>query len=327
MFLARTQRTINYRNAKILAPMVRIGVLPFRMIAEQCGADIVYSEELVDKKLLACTRSINEETGVVEYTLDKQPERVVYSTSPTHEPKPLVLQIGTSSAELALQVAEKIYYDYDAIDINCGCPKHFSISGNMGAALLKDRVHLCNILSTLVKNISDKAVTCKIRLLENVSDTINLMKHIEQTGVQAIAVHARYVPQRPRVKAHLDVLGEISHSVDIPIIANGDCFAYQDIDRIKQLTKCDSVMIARGAIWNPAIFASDPVVQEKWSNPHYVALKMLDQFEQVRHLFTSAKYIICRTYGDSSKDGAFLTSLSRSSSYEEMRCIIGQKLL
>jgi len=31
------------------------------------------------------------------------------------------------------------YKDYDALDVNMGCPKHFSIQGGMGCGLLKNR--------------------------------------------------------------------------------------------------------------------------------------------------------------------------------------------
>lgn len=48
-----------YRNKVILAPMVRIGTLPMRLLSLDYGADMVYSEELIDWKLLRCERKIN----------------------------------------------------------------------------------------------------------------------------------------------------------------------------------------------------------------------------------------------------------------------------
>lgn len=41
-------RKLTYDNKIILAPMVRVGTLPMRLLALDCGADIVYSEELID---------------------------------------------------------------------------------------------------------------------------------------------------------------------------------------------------------------------------------------------------------------------------------------
>ena len=48
-----------YRNKIILAPMVRIGTLPTRLLAIDCGADLVYSEEIIDWRLLRCKRLEN----------------------------------------------------------------------------------------------------------------------------------------------------------------------------------------------------------------------------------------------------------------------------
>lgn len=55
-----TRTRLNYDNKLILAPMVRIGTLPMRLLALDYGADIVYTEELIDRKLL---RSIRRENG------------------------------------------------------------------------------------------------------------------------------------------------------------------------------------------------------------------------------------------------------------------------
>lgn len=41
--------------------MVRVGTLPMRLLALKYGADIVYSEELIDWKLLKTTRRVNRE--------------------------------------------------------------------------------------------------------------------------------------------------------------------------------------------------------------------------------------------------------------------------
>lgn len=54
------RKRLNYENKLILAPMVRIGTLPMRLLALDYGADIVYTEELIDWKLL---RSFRRENG------------------------------------------------------------------------------------------------------------------------------------------------------------------------------------------------------------------------------------------------------------------------
>lgn len=57
----------------------------------------------------------------------------------------IVFQLGTSSPELAVEAAQKVMHDVSAIDVNCGCPKKFSLQGAMGAALLEDPDRLVSV--------------------------------------------------------------------------------------------------------------------------------------------------------------------------------------
>lgn len=50
---------LSYADKLILAPMVRMGTLPLRLLSLQYGADIVYTEEIVDKKMVRTKRVVN----------------------------------------------------------------------------------------------------------------------------------------------------------------------------------------------------------------------------------------------------------------------------
>lgn len=50
---------INYSNKLILAPMVRGSKLPMRLLALRYGADLVYTDELIDFSLLMAKRKVN----------------------------------------------------------------------------------------------------------------------------------------------------------------------------------------------------------------------------------------------------------------------------
>jgi len=317
---------IDYRNKVILAPMVRVNGLPFRKMAAEFGADIVYSEELVDRKLIKCKPVYNEKQQTIDYVYVDN--TVVYqvevvdkdSPSPTASQRvPTVLQLGTSSPELALQVAELMIDGYDAIDVNMGCPKKFSVKGGMGSALLRpeNQENAFEILRTLVKGIQEKygkPVTCKIRILDTPEKTVELFEKLQSTGITAICVHARYIPQRPREKAHSHLLDPLSKISKIPMIANGDVFKPEDIERVRNVTGCTSVMIARGAMWNLSIFKKDRVLDDKLQ----VAKKMLDCF--VEHNFHQGltKYIIKRMFETHPKSALF-ARLGRSKGYDEIR--------
>lgn len=248
---ARKMETIDYRNKHILAPMVRVGTLPFRILAAEHGADITYGEEIVDHKIVKCYRQINETLGTVDF-LEKGTNDVIFRTC-NEERHRVVFQLGTANAVRALNAAQLLCKDVAAIDVNMGCPKSFSISGGMGAALLAKPELIHDILTTLRNNL-EIPVTCKIRLLRSPEDTIELARRIEKMGVSAIAVHGRKVADRPRDPAQWDVIGQAVSALSIPVIANGDVFDYADFQRIKDATGASSVMVARGALWNASIF-------------------------------------------------------------------------
>ncbi|XP_076952559.1 uncharacterized protein LOC143626313 [Bidens hawaiensis] len=231
--------------------MVRVGTLPFRLLAAEYGADITYGEEIIDHKLLKCERRINDTIGSIDI-VEKGTENVVFRTC-DQERNHVVFQLGTSDAVRALTAAQLVCKDVAAIDINMGCPKAFSISGGMGAALLKKPDLIHDILTTLKRNLSIP-VTCKIRLLNSTHDTVELARRIEKTMVSALAVHGRRVADRPRDPSNWSEIANVVDALSIPIIANGDVFEYDDFQRIRNVTGASSVMVARGALWNASIF-------------------------------------------------------------------------
>lgn len=251
-----TDSEIDYRNKLILAPMVRISMLPMRLLALDYGADIVYCEEIIDYKMLQCTRVQNDILETVDYVWNDG--TIVFRTCPKEQGK-VIFQIGTSDADRALRAAKMVENDVAAFDVNMGCPKEFSIKGGMGAALMTQPDKVSHILRTLVNGLS-KPVTCKIRILPKVEDTVELVKLIEAAGVKAIAVHGRLREERPNHANHNDVIETVAKSVSIPIIANGgssEMNSYDDIKKFRDDTGATSVMIARAAQWNPSIFSQN----------------------------------------------------------------------
>ena len=189
---------LDYRNKVILAPMVRAGTLPLRLLAQSYGADICYTEEIIDKSINACVRIENDELGSVDYL---RGDRVILRISPLE--KACVFQMGTADAPTALKAAQLVCRDVRAIDINMGCPRSFSVSGGMGSALLKKPEVVHDILTTLVRNM-DIPVTCKIRVLPTIAETIDFVKMCESTGIKAIGVHGRQQEERDKHDVRYD---------------------------------------------------------------------------------------------------------------------------
>lgn len=243
---------ISFEGKCILAPMVRIGTLPMRLLALYYGADIVYSPEIIDKKIIGSIRVYNNTLNTYDYIKDNV---LIFRTAPKEKEK-LIFQIGSSDPELALLAASLIKEDVSGIDLNCGCPKWFSIHAGMGAALLSTPEKLCSILRTLVDGIPDRPISCKIRLLPNKEKTIELIHMIKNTGIKALTVHCRTPSERPEHPAnwgYLELISEIVHP--LPLIVNGDIFNAADIDRVFSINGVKSIMIARAAQWNASIFS------------------------------------------------------------------------
>ncbi|CAM4621388.1 unnamed protein product [Lepidochelys olivacea] len=278
-----------FRSKKILAPMVRVGTLPMRLLALDFGADIVYCEELIDIKMVQCKRVVNEVLETVDFVAPN--ERVVFRTC-VRERDCVVFQMGSADAERALAVAKLVENDVAGIDINMGCPKEYSTKGGMGAALLSDPDKIECILSTLVKGIC-KPVTCKIRILPSLEDTISLVKRIEKTGVAAIAVHGRKKEERPQHPVHCEVIKAISEAVSVPVIANGGSHdfikEYTDIEAFQQAAGASSVMIARAAMWNPSIFRREGLCPLKEVMQEYIKYAV-----RYDNHYTNTKYCLCQ---------------------------------
>nr|XP_023021352.1 tRNA-dihydrouridine(20) synthase [NAD(P)+]-like [Leptinotarsa decemlineata] len=255
--ISQNSKGLTFENKLILAPMVRVGTLPMRLLALEYGADIVYSEELVDWKFLKSFRRVNDVLDTIDY-LDSSDGTVVFRTCEKERSR-VVVQLGTSDPIRALKVAKLIENDVAAIDINMGCPKEFSLKGGMGAALLTQPEKAKSILSTLVQNINIP-VTCKIRVFESIDDTLNLVKDLASTGISAIAVHGRTRVERPQHPNRCETIKKIAESLDIPVIANGgsrEIENYNDIFKFKEECGSSSVMIARTAEGNCSIFRKD----------------------------------------------------------------------
>ncbi|WP_302762373.1 tRNA dihydrouridine synthase, partial [Christensenella hongkongensis] len=73
-------------------------------------------------------------------------------------------------------------------------------------------------------------------------------------GADVLAVHGRTREQYYSGKADWDIIAEVKRAVQAKVIGNGDIFTAQDAVGLLEKTKCDAVMVARGAQGNPFLF-------------------------------------------------------------------------
>ncbi|CAN9499036.1 unnamed protein product [Ophioblennius macclurei] len=255
---------LSFSNITALAPMVRVGTLPMRLLALDYGADVVYCEELIDLKMVQCQRVVNNVLQTVDFVAPD--DRVMFRTCEREKDR-VVFQMGTADPDRALAVARLVEKDVAAVDVNMGCPKEYSTKGGMGAALLSDPEKIVAILNKLVAGVSIP-VTCKIRILPSLQETVSLVQKIEKTGVSAIAVHGRFKEERPRHPVHCDYIQAVAQAVSVPVMANGGSLdlvkTNADVAEFRKASGASSVMLARAAMWNASVFSSEgPLPVEK----------------------------------------------------------------
>lgn len=258
--LPKSTSVINYRQGLFLAPMVRIGSMPTRLLSLEYGADLVWGPEIVDRAIMGAQREVDEKTGTIHYYKDGKD---VFSTHPIERPY-LIFQLGCATPAWAYEAVKLVTANDDVagVDLNCGCPKNFSTTGGMGAGLLPRPDLLCDILRAMRRAApAHVAVTCKIRLLPTEEETRNLIRMICRTGaVDAITIHCRTKEMRPREPALLPRIREVVETVReesgglMPVCHNGDAWDWKEAQTIMKNGNVTSSMLARGPEKNPSCF-------------------------------------------------------------------------
>ena len=308
-----------------LAPMVRAGELPTRLLALQNGANLVWSPEIVDRKLIQTTRHINEKLNTVDYTIGPPTnENVVFRThrSLEIEPKRLIFQIGSANPDLAVQASLKVIKDVGGIDLNAGCPKHFSIHSGMGAALLSTPDLLCDILKALVEKVgvpNGKPISCKIRVLDSVDDTVKLVERICGTGITHLTVHCRTRPMRNREQPlweYMRHIESVCNKFGVSLILNGgikDKAHFLELRNKLEVSENVGGMIAECAERNPTVFSDSP---KEWYLMCKEYVKLAESFE---NHFGNTKYLLGRMIPGKHKIYQFVT---RCRNYEQLDYVL-----
>jgi tRNA-dihydrouridine synthase 2 len=260
---------VDYRNKIVLAPMVRSGELPSRLLALKYGADLVWGPETIDRSMVGAERRVNPRNGTIEFTRmpsnggrPNKPtkESIIYRIDPAREKGRLIYQIGTANPELAVQAARVVAADVSGIDLNSGCPKPFSTSGGMGAALLRTPDLLVSILEALVKEVGQPfqiGISVKIRILSKPEETEALVSRLVKTGITGLTVHCRTTPMRPRERAirdQLPMVARICHEAGVACLMNGDVTSRDEGLALMAEYGVDGAMIATSAETNSSCF-------------------------------------------------------------------------
>ena len=250
--------------AAVLAPMVRLGTLPLRLLALERGARLVYTEEIVDAKLAAAEKCHDERLGTTDWR--GAGGQCVLRTCAAEAGR-LVVQLGTAGDTSTLLAAaaqllghqpvgadQVSHHGIVAVDINLGCPKRVAASGGSGGALFADREHCEAAVKALVEFLPPAiAVTCKVRLCADPAESLERYRGLAAAGAALICVHARRADERPRDRcrwAELSALqqGMAATGETVVLVANGDALDGGSAVELRAASGIATVAVARGAL-------------------------------------------------------------------------------
>ncbi|NLF79823.1 MAG: tRNA dihydrouridine synthase DusB [Clostridia bacterium] len=220
------------------APMAGISSRVYRDIVRAHGADLAYGEMVSAQALVYQNRKTLELLDIT----DEQAPRLVqlFGAVPEH-----VAEAAAIVAELGAQY----------IDINMGCPVPKVVKNNEGSALLRQP----ELAERLVKAAATAGLPVTVKMRAGWDggrvNAVEFAQRMEQAGAAWLALHARTREQFYQGRADWRLIAAVKRAVAIPLIGNGDIFQAGDALAMLEQTGCDGVMVGRGMLGNPWLFA------------------------------------------------------------------------
>ncbi|HUS65500.1 MAG TPA: tRNA dihydrouridine synthase DusB [Kofleriaceae bacterium] len=227
----------------LLAPMAAVTDLPFRTVCEELGVGLTITEFLSahaitagdPKTISKMTPSLNGRRFGVQI-FGREPWRMV------------------EAARTAVSIGASL------VDINMGCPAKRVVAGACGSALMREPALAQDLVRAVVSAVpANVPVTVKHRagwddLHRNAPEFACAMV---EAGASMITVHGRTRTQGFSGSADRTIIREVRAAVprEVPVVGNGDVVTVEDYLRMRDETGCDAVMIGRGAMGNPWLFA------------------------------------------------------------------------
>ncbi|WP_283615738.1 tRNA dihydrouridine synthase DusB [Mycolicibacterium poriferae] len=242
---------IALRSPVVLAPMAGVTNVAFRTLCRELELSRagtvsgLYVCEMVTARALVERHPVT--MHMTTFAPDESPRSLqLYSVDPAN----------TYSA--AKMIADEGLADH--IDMNFGCPVPKVTRRGGGAALPYKRRLFGEIVHAAVRATegTDIPVTVKFRIgIDDDHHThLDAGRIAAEEGAAAVALHARTAAQRYSGSADWEQIAALkAHVTSVPVLGNGDIFDARDALAMMAATGCDGVVIGRGCLGRPWLFA------------------------------------------------------------------------
>lgn len=241
---------LTIKNNVFLAPLAGYTNAVFRGMCERLGAGLTFTEMVSAKGL--CYNSENT--------------RELLQLTPAYGAINAVQLFGSEPEYMRRAALGGDIAPFDLIDINMGCPVPKIFKNGEGSALLEN-IPLAQKLVKAAKE-SGKAVSVKFRIGVDGKHIVtrDFAQAMQDAGADMITVHGRTRDRMYSGEVNFNEIAAAKRAVQIPVIANGGVFCNADAEKLIAETGADGIMVARGAMYNPFIFAEitgTPVADKK----------------------------------------------------------------
>lgn len=222
-----------------LAPMAGLTDLALRRIADDHGAAFTVSEMVSAKALVM---GDEKSRALCTHTAGRGLYGIQLFGS---EPEVM--------AEAAAIVAEGFHPDF--LDLNLGCPAP-KIAGNGAGSALMRTPELCGRLVEAIAK-AGLPVTVKMRTGYDIEhlNAPEVARCCVSAGAQLVAVHGRSRDQQYTPPIYPEQIARVVEAVSVPVLGNGDIHTADDALALMRTAGCAGVMVGRGALGNPWLFA------------------------------------------------------------------------
>lgn len=219
----------------VLAPMAGYTSEGYRKYLNSFGVDICVTEMVSDMGLIYQNK---ETESYVKFKKDSVLTGVqLFGSDPDNLAK-------------AARITGDINPDIDFFDINMGCPVPKVTKTGAGSSLML-HPKLAGDIIRAIKKVTDKPVTAKIRLGYNEVNFKEVIKELENAGVDAIGIHARTRKELYSGEPHWDLVKDLRKEMSVPLMVSGNIYTLDDAIRALEITGAEAVMVARGGVGNP----------------------------------------------------------------------------